>query len=569
MSKRIDLLAEGHRGLAPHRAGVWPLVSAEEMRALDRLTIEEREIPGEVLMESAGRALAGPVLGWHARAGRDASPIRILCGAGNNGGDGFVLGRHLHAEGVATETILVGDPARLPPDAASNWRRLAAVGAPHRVLEASTGRADWQALLEDASVIVDALFGTGLARPVEGGLAELIEVVREAHEGGVPVVSVDVPSGICADTGAILGAAIAADETVTISLPKIGLALEPGRTHAGAISVARVGIADPDPARTPRAELWNARAIAGLFPERPSAGHKGSFGHVLVIAGSAGKTGAAALSARAASRAGAGLVTVALPQGVEGEIGGLPVEVMSESAPASEAGCFAATAEKALCEWAAARDVVALGPGLGRDPMLPALVEGLARSIDRPMVIDADGLFALHGRLDALTERRAPTILTPHPGEAAHLLDSRSDRINQDRPAAARELARRADAIVVLKGAATVIANPEGRAVIIPTGGPALASGGTGDVLTGVVAGLLASGIEAFDAALLGAWWHGATADHLIRGRAGFGLMASEVADALPESAAAIVRGLIEGENEGENEEGECNESLALRFPGP
>jgi NAD(P)H-hydrate epimerase len=577
---------------AGHRAGVWPLVSGMEMRALDRLTIDERGLAGEILMESAGRALVHAVLRLRedapvARARAEAgAPIRVFCGAGNNGGDGFVLVRHLLAEGFATEAILVGDPGRLPRDAAANWHRLEAIDAPRRVVdpdvfdapgpdpvgaratEAVRDRAgddEWDDLLDETCVVVDALFGTGLQREIVGGYAGLINAIAAARQRGLAVLSVDIPSGIAAATGRILGTAVAADRTVTISLPKVGLALEPGRSHAGEIEVARIGIADPDPERLPRVELWNERAVAHLFPARPRAGYKGSFGHVLVVAGSTGLSGAAALCARASLRAGAGLVTLVHPQGLSGELSGLCAEVMTASAAATTTGGFARTAEKGIEELAASRDVLAIGPGLGRDPETIDLVRRLVVATDHPIVIDADGLFAMQGQLALLHERKAPTVLTPHPGEAARLLEADTTRLMTDRLDSARRLAEATRSIVVLKGAGTVVADPSGRALIIPTGGPALASGGTGDTLTGIVAALLATELPAFEAAGLAAWWHGAAADRTQQARVGFGLLASELADALPGCAADI---LERQARRGGRMEGEPDEFLDLRFPG-
>ncbi|MEZ4353784.1 MAG: NAD(P)H-hydrate dehydratase [Myxococcota bacterium] len=544
-----------------HRRGIWPLVQAAEMQALDRQTIDGRGVAGEILMESAGRALVEPVLALRRASDRPGRPVRALCGAGNNGGDGFVLVRHLHAEGVPAEAILLGDPARLPADAAANWRRLAALGAGTRVLDPAAPGVEWAALLDDTSVAVDALFGTGLTRPLEGAFASLVEAVADARGRGLRVLSVDMPSGIAADTGQVLGAAIRADETVTISLPKVGLALEPGRSHAGSVRVARVGIDDPVPGRADRIELWARRAAADLFPRRPRDGHKGRFGHVLVVAGSAGKLGAASLCSRAAVRAGAGLVTLAHPAGCAAEIPGRCAEVMTEELPATKGGSFARAGEAALRQLAAARDVVAIGPGLGRDPETVELVRGIVGVLEGPLVVDADGLFALQGEaLAALHDRRAATVLTPHPGEAARLLGGEAKHVNADRIGAARRLATASRAVVVLKGAGTVVADPAGRALVIPTGGPVLASGGTGDVLTGIVAALLAAGLSGFDAAGLAAWWHGAAADRAGEAAAGFGLLASELADGLAEAAQAIRTG-ARGEG--------ADEGLLLRFPGP
>jgi len=557
-----------------HRAGVWPLVTAAEMQALDRRTIEERGIAGEILMESAGRALVGPALALRAAGPRPGAPIVAVCGAGNNGGDGFVAVRHLLGEGCPAQAILVGDPARLAPDAAANWRRLerlGASGAVCAVVDPDDPAFDWAARLDGASVAIDALFGTGLKRPLEGGLARAVEALVAARGRGLRVLSVDLPSGVSADTGQVLGRAVAADRTVTISLPKPGLALEPGRGLAGAVEVARVGIDDPEPMRPRRIELWNARAAAARLPARPRDGHKGRFGHVLIAAGSAGKWGAAALASRAALRAGAGLVTLVVPDVPGLVLPELCAEVMTERAAATAWGGFdGSDAAKAIAELARARSVLAIGPGLGTERETVACVRALATRIEQPLVVDADGLNALVGELAGLCARRGPTVLTPHPGEAARLLECDTAAIAADRIAAARALAERSGAVVVLKGAGTVVAEAGGRAIVVPTGGPALASGGTGDVLTGVVAALLAAGRPAFEAAALGAWWHGAAADGRPEAAIGFGLRASEVADALPACARALQGSFGGGAGRRDGDDGaERDDALQLRFPGP
>ncbi|MFK7895924.1 MAG: NAD(P)H-hydrate dehydratase [Myxococcota bacterium] len=573
-----------------HRSGVWTLVTNAEMQALDRQTIEKRGVPGEILMESAGRALAAPALALRAASGRAALPIRVFCGAGNNGGDGFVVARHLFAEGVAVEVILLGRPESLPADAAANWRRLSALGVPCRAVvpgsssqssqasepsglsasEDERSETDWAGLLAETSVAIDALFGTGLSRDLGGEAARLVEAIsqekaRESNQDKAPrlrVLAVDIPSGIDADTGAVRGVAIEADQTITISLPKIGLALEPGRSHAGDVLVARVGIDDPDPERLPRAELWSGEAAAALFPERPRDGHKGRFGHVLVVAGAAGKMGAAALCSRAAARAGAGLITLVHPFGLGEETAGRCAEVMTAVAAATPEGAFARSASTAIEQLAADRDVVALGPGLSQDPETVALVQYLVGALDAPLVLDADALNALVGQLSLLHERSAATVLTPHPGEAARLLDSDAASLNRDRVGAARRLAQAAQSIVVLKGAATVVAEPGGRVLINSTGGPAMAAGGSGDVLTGIVAALLAAGMPAFEAAGLAVHWHGAAADASGAAEVGFGLLASELADGLPACAAEMIaeaRRCANGEV--------ADAALQLRFP--
>ena len=512
--------------------GIWPLMGATSMRALDRHTIEALGVPGDLLMESAGRAVVEVVLAE--RAG-SAGPVLVVCGAGNNGGDGFVVARHLHLLGVAVHVLLIGERRKLRGDAAANAARLDKLGV---AIAARAPR------IADAAVIVDALFGTGLDRAVTGAAAAAIRRINAARPSS-RVVSVDLPSGLDTDTGQVYGVAVQADVTVTIGLPKLGLAQEPGRSLAGRVVVARVGIADAAPGVSPGGELWTQIAAARALPARPAAGHKGSFGHALVVAGSRGKTGAAVLAAEGAARIGAGLVTIACPASLNEILEGKCTEMMTAPVPDGAEGGFATAALAPLLALAAERDAVALGPGVGRDADVQKLVREFALRCPGPLVIDADGLFPFaNAALRALKVRKAATILTPHPGEAARLLGVTAAEINRDRVGAARRVAAEAGCVVILKGAATVISGPDGRTAINPTGGPALGSGGTGDVLTGIVVGLVAQRVPAFEAAALGAWLHGFAGDRVTARRGRSGLLASEVAAELPE-ACETLRGLV------------------------
>ncbi|RIL04728.1 MAG: bifunctional ADP-dependent NAD(P)H-hydrate dehydratase/NAD(P)H-hydrate epimerase [Proteobacteria bacterium] len=517
------------------------------MRALDRHTIETLGVPGALLMESAGRAVAEVVLAERAAAG--GGPVLVVCGAGNNGGDGFVVARLLHAIGVPVRVALVGERRKLRGDAAANAERVERCGV---AIEAGALRT------AGASVIVDALFGTGLARDVAGAPAAAIRRMRAARPAA-RVVAVDLPSGLDADTGQVHAIAVQADVTVTIGLPKPGLVLEPGRSLAGRVVVARIGIADAAPGVEGDAVLWSARGAAERLPGRPSHGHKGSFGHALVVAGSRGKTGAAALAAEGAARIGSGLVTIACPASTNEILEVKCTEMMTAPVADTPDGGLASSALAALVALARERDVVALGPGVGREAETQKLVRSFAERCARPLVIDADGLFPFaRDALTALKSRKAATILTPHPGEAARLLGVPAAEINRDRVGAARRLATEAGSVVLLKGAASVIAAPDGRTALNPTGGPVLGSGGTGDVLTGVVVGLLAQGVDAFEAAALGAWVHGFAGDRLAARRGESGVLASDVAGELPEACAAlreIARGAAEPD------------ALALPFP--
>jgi NAD(P)H-hydrate epimerase len=524
----------------------WRLVDAATMRALDRHTIETLGVPGELLMESAGRAVAEAVI-----ALRPANaPVLVVCGSGNNGGDGLVAARHLHLLGIPVRVALLADAARLRGDPAANLARARAAGV---VVGGPRFRA------RPGSILVDAVFGTGLTRPVEGGAAGAIQQLCAARSEA-RLVAVDLPSGLCADTGQVLGVAAEADVTVTLGLPKLGLTLEPGRSHAGRIVVARIGIADSAPGLQPSARLWTRAGAGRCLPPRPAAGHKGSFGHVLVVAGSEGKTGAAALAAHGAARVGAGLVTVACPRSLNEVLEVKCTEAMTAPVAETESRGFAGAAEEAILALARERDVVVLGPGVGRDPETRSLVRGAVKRLDRPLVLDADGLFALGGDPESLKGRGSATIVTPHPGEAARLLGVEGARLNRDRPGWARRLAERSGAVCLLKGAGTVVAAPDGRLWVNGTGGPALASGGTGDVLAGMVGGLLAQGMEALDAASVAAYLHGFAADRIAWREGRSGLMAEALAAELPAAAEALRQA---------GRAGPGGDALVLPFPEP
>ncbi|MCP5067550.1 MAG: NAD(P)H-hydrate dehydratase [bacterium] len=522
----------------------WPLLTADEMRALDRHTIEELGVAGELLMECAGQLVARRAEAMLAAGGQ----VWILCGAGNNGGDGWVAGRHLHARGVPVQIVPATPPGELRGDAAANAARAERVGVP-------TGA---RLRAQPGDVIVDALFGTGLRRPVRGDAARWIRKLSQ-RPSGVRVLAVDLPSGLNADTGQVLGAAVEADATLTLGLPKLGLALEPGRSHAGEIHLGRIGILDEAPQVHPQAELWTRRAVGRVLPARPVAGHKGTFGHALVVAGSEGMTGAAALAAHAAGRTGAGLVTVACPSSLHPILEVKCTEAMTAPVPETSEHALALAAEKAVLELAASRDAVVLGPGVGRSGETLDLVRRLAERLDVPLILDADGLLAFRDQLDVLKARQAVTIVTPHPGEAAALLDRTTAEVLADRPGAARELAGASGAIVVLKGAGTVTAEASGRLAVNATGGPALGTGGTGDVLAGVVGGLIVQGLSAFEAGVAGPAIHGAAGDLFSERRGDVGLLAGDLVELLPEGLATYREAAREAEPAGD----------VLGFPEP
>ena len=508
-------------------------VTAAEMRALDRWTIEHGA-PGRKLMERAG-AGAARVLRERLRAPR--GPTVIVCGRGNNGGDGFVIARHLRRARVAVEVWLAARPEEVRGDAAdalAAWRK--SRGVVHELTSADH-IPSLAARLAKAAVVVDALFGTGLNAPVTGLPAAVIEAINAC---GAPVFAVDIASGLSADTGAPLGVAVRATITATFAFPKVGQLVYPGVENTGLLAVVDIGIPPAAVAAVrPRISLLEADEVGRLLPPRSPNAHKGSFGHVLVIAGSRGKTGAALLAAGGAVRAGAGLTTLAVPSTLQPILEGHVREAMTLGLPDTGAGAAALGDGRVVDAALAARTAIVCGPGVGQDEATRALVTHIARTAAIPLVLDADGLNLVAGT-DVLRQRRAPTIVTPHPGEMARLLGTDTTEVQQDRVGAARELAATQQVVVVLKGAHTIVAAPDGGAAISPTGNPGMASGGTGDVLAGVIGALTAQRLAAFDAAVLGVFAHGAAGDTVAARRGEVGLAAGDIIEELPLTLARL-----------------------------
>ncbi len=487
------------------------VLDTARMREADRIAIEEMKIPGLVLMENAGRLVAETILDVVPDA--TARHVVVLAGPGNNGGDGFVCARHLARCGAPVVVYLVGaSPGKLRGDAGTMARAWLGMGG--QVVPIRDERA-WERrgpVLHPGVLVVDAMFGTGLSRPL-GGLPA--RVVEDVNSSGAIVAAVDIPSGLQASTHEIPGPAIAADLTVTFARPKPAQLLPPAEDLCGEVVVVDIGI-------PPRA-VWQAGTdlhwvtaedVSLLLPEREPGDHKGRFGHVLVVAGSTGKAGAAALAGWGALRAGAGLSTVASPAAVRPEVAGFAPELMTEPLPATREGFLGKGAAKRALELAAERSVIAIGPGLGTRPGVAAEIRELVRRSPVPVVLDADGVNAFAGRSRAsLAARKAPLVLTPHPGEAARLHGVTPAEIQGDRLGWARRIAAEANAVCVLKGYRTVIAAPDGQAYVNPTGNPGMACGGMGDVLTGLIAGLIAQGLEPLEAAILGVYVHGLAAD--------------------------------------------------------
>jgi hydroxyethylthiazole kinase-like uncharacterized protein yjeF len=511
---------------------VLPVFTAAEMRGVDQRAIRELGIPGATLMENAGRGAAAciqaalPGLGLPRRGAR----VAVVCGKGGNGGDGFVVARWLKRAGHRVDVLLLGSPQDLRGDPALKLREMERRGLRARVVDddAVLARA-----LPAAQLVVDAMLGTGSrglpAPPVAGAIERI-------NASGRPVVALDIPSGLSADGDTPGGPAVRAVLTPTFAGLKRGLVAGPGVALAGRVVVVDIGVPRAELERGITTFLTEAADVARHFSPRPRETHKGSYGHLLVVAGSVGKTGAAALAARGAMRAGAGLVTVATAASAQPVVAALLLEAMTEPLPETAAKTIGLKARARLNDLATRRDAVTLGPGLGLDEDTQALARDLVAECARPMVVDADALTALSGHLDRLRMAPAGRCLTPHPGEMARMLGVSVADVQRDRIATVREFAGTWRTSVVLKGATSVIGAPDGTVLLNPTGNPGMASGGTGDVLSGVLGAFLARGLEGGTALAAAVYLHGLAGDIAAERVGQESLVASDVIDALPEA---------------------------------
>jgi NAD(P)H-hydrate epimerase len=511
---------------------VRPVFTADEMRRVDQRAIRELGIPGPTLMENAGRGAAEciqaalPELGLPRRGAR----VAIVCGKGGNGGDGFVVARWLKRAGHRVQVFVLAPLDEVRGDAALKLREMQRRGLRAHVVQDAGALAR---SLADAQLVVDAMLGTG----ARGAPAPLIaEAIDRVNASGRPVVALDVPSGLTADGELPAGPVIRARLTTTFAGLKRALVAGRGVELAGRVVVVDIGVPPADLGRGITTFVLEPADVAPHFPRRAREGHKGTYGHLLLVAGSVGKTGAAALSARAAMRAGAGLVTVATAASAQPVVASLILESMSEPLPETPARTIAMKARDALDELAGRRDAVAVGPGLGLDDETQALARALIFDCERPMVVDADALTALAGHLDRLRGAPAARCLTPHPGEMARMLGASVADVQRDRIATVRQFATAWEVHVVLKGATSVIGLPDGTVILNPTGNAGMASGGTGDVLTGVTGAFLARGLEPGVALPAAVYLHGLAGDVAAERVGQESLVAGDVIEALPEA---------------------------------
>jgi len=506
------------------------LVTASEMQAMDRRTIESGGIPGIELMENAGRGATRFLLDYFPEATR--SSIGIIAGKGNNGGDGFVIARYLSQKGIQVSVYLLAKSSAIKGNAAANLKLLAPLGIPVIELPDEKSFSNHQSDMQHLDLWVDAILGTGLKSDVRGYYRDVITMINSLKK---PVFAVDIPSGLNSDTGQPCGACIHAQATATFGFAKTGHVLQPGATFTGSLNIVDIGIPDPIAEEIgPQQYQLTTDQIRNYFQPRKPDTHKGRTGHLLVIAGSTGKTGAAAMTAMAAMRSGAGLVSLGVPQCINAILEGQVLEAMTEPLPDMDDGRLGESAFEPILELAVAKQCIALGPGLGQAKGTQILVNRIIQESPVPLVIDADGLNNLAGQSQILQKLKVPAILTPHPGEMARLMETTVATVQADRLQSARNFALEFNVHVVLKGAGTVIAHPDGSAYINTTGNTGMAAGGMGDVLTGVIAGLITQGFRPDTAARSGVYLHGAAADTLAESIGPVGFLASEVMHAVP-----------------------------------
>ncbi len=514
------------------------LCSAKEMAAVDQHAINELGVPGAVLMENAGRACCDQF--EQAFGSLFPGPVLVMAGKGNNGGDGYVMARVLADRGWRVETLVLGSEAAISGDARIMLDILNALALPvdfiadSEQLRGDFARTDWP-------IIVDAVFGTGLNSAVRGLQREAIRLINAS---AAAVFAVDIPSGVDGSSGRVLGLAVDAELTVTFDHAKIGHGSRPGADCVGQLKVVDIGIPRQlRPQLSSRVRLLDEADARALLPTRATDGHKGSFGHLLVVAGSPGKTGAAALAGNCAARSGCGLVTVATPAAVHDIIEVKLTEAMS-CPLADQDGLLSFAARPQLEALLSGRQAVAVGPGLGQSAELARLLGWLIGHVRVPLVIDADGLNLLAGQLELLQQPdRAPLVLTPHPGEMSRLCGLSVAEIEANRFECAAAFAAQYNVVLLLKGARTVIAAADGRVDINTTGNDGLAAGGSGDVLTGLIGGLLAQGMDAFAAASLGAWLHGRAAELIAETSGTAGMIATDLISHLPVARHELLKG--------------------------
>lgn len=505
------------------------ITTAQKMREMDARAIQEYKIPGVVLMENAGLRVVEEIKRMYSPESLRAV---ILCGRGNNGGDGFVIARHLINQGSQVTVYAMARQEGYRGDALINFCILNHMQAEIKHILKEEDLALLEADLSSAHLVVDALLGTGLDSEVRGIMAQVINRVNDTD---CPVIAVDIPSGIQADTGEVMGCAVRAAKTVTLALPKQGLFLYPGAEYAGEVSTGDISMPREimeDPEVT--VNLTTRDFVVNSLAERPAYSHKGTYGRILIVGGSPGLTGAVAMAGEAALRSGSGLITAGVPSGLNSILEVKLTEVMTLPLPETEAGGISSQALEPVLSGLKQCKAAGFGPGVLPDRQARIFLEGLIRKTPVPLVIDAGGLTLLAENMEILKEAADSVVLTPHPGEMARMLKTSADEVEKNRLEAAVAFARNWKVTLVLKGANTITALPSGEAYINTTGNAGMASGGTGDVLTGIIVSLIGQGAAPEEAAVSGVYIHGLAGNLAAEYRGEAGLAATDLVDCLP-----------------------------------
>lgn len=503
------------------------IVTAQVMQTIDSQTINGSGIPGIQLMERAGQSCVDEIYAEFGIKGRAV----VMAGKGNNGGDGYVIARLLSYKGWKVKVIILADQGQISGDAAINLAKLNASTVTYCTDEGQLSALHTQEIFQ-ADLIVDALFGTGLSKPVSGVYLGAIDLMNAS---GKAILSVDIPSGIDGSSGQTMGSAVMASTTVTFAFPKLGHLFYPGTMHTGRLVTADIGIPPDVMASAAGYDFLDPDTVRPLVHIRNRLSHKGTFGHCLIIAASTGKTGAAALCANSSVRSGSGLVTLAVPQTLHSILEVKTTEVMTVPLVDSRNSCLIANAYPAIEKLLSGKDVLAIGPGLGRHPGTFNLVRKLLERVSLPMVIDADALNALAEDVSSLKRKKTENlVLTPHPGEMSRLISAPLPELEALRIPVAQTFARKYAVFLILKGTRTIIASPDGAIAINGSGNPGMASGGMGDVLTGIIASLIGQGYAVWDACRLGVFLHGFAADMVAEEKGEIGINATDVIERLP-----------------------------------
>ncbi len=506
------------------------IVKPEQMSAIDKYTINEIGIPGIVLMENAAVCVANEVLSML----QDMNGKRavVLAGKGNNGGDALAVARHLYNKGIDVWTYLLAKKDEISGDAATNLRILENMGIGVIELTSEEQFPEFKNVLAGADIVVDGIFGTGLKGNVRGIPAHLIDIVNGSSKA---VVSIDIPSGINGENGKIMGCCIRASRTVTMALPKIGLLVHPGCEYTGDIIVADIGI--PQKAVDNfniDTYFLNRHEVSSMLPVRRRDANKGDFGRVLIISGSRGMTGAGCLTARAALRSGAGLVYLGVPSGLWHVYASSVTEAITVPLDDDGTGRLSVSLIDKIDALIEKKDVIAIGPGLSVNDSIVEIVKSIIKKAQVPLVIDADALNAVSADVSMLKHLKVPAVVTPHPGEMSRLTGIDIADIQDNRQEIAREFAARWNVITVLKGSKTVVAKPDGTLFLNTTGNPGMATAGSGDVLTGIIAGLIGQGMKPEDAAVAGVYIHGLAGDEACSKKGEYGMIAGDIIEELP-----------------------------------